>query len=471
MTVMKLKKSWAVAAPGALILSAIAFAPAQAIDLKEAVQAALASNPEINQAAQNKEAIEFERRQAEGLYLPRVSVEGSAGIRRLENRTRRALGIDDEELYPVEGNLVAEQVLFDSGARSSELKRQAARTDGAALRVEERSEFVALNVARQYLDYMLQQRIVAAADDNVVFHEKLAGDLREGVAKGSISIADQQQSEERLQSARARRTEAQEELENAGTTFRQLTGLPIDKVALPPSLTASVPTSLDEAIEGARTNNPRVREAMADVDAAHAVVGAARANLGPRVSVEARGRYGQDLDGFRGETTDLQGRVVLRWTLFDGAINRNNVQESIRRASEQRYRLHEVTRQAEADARTAWTRLTNQTKLLTDLDQQSRVSDDLLLSYREQFNVGRRSLLDVLDAQNTRYNVQVQAETARFAKLFAEYRLLAATNRLLKAMEVAPAHGSNAYARARFKVSPTPPAELMERRLPYNTPE
>jgi hypothetical protein len=43
-----------------------------------------------------------------------------------------------------------------------------------------------------------------------------------------------------------------------------------------------------------------------------------------------------------------------------------------------------------------------------------RVADDLLLSYREQFNIGRRSLLDVLDAQNTRYNVQAQAETARW---------------------------------------------------------
>jgi adhesin transport system outer membrane protein len=468
---VKSKMGWSAGLPGALILSALALSPAQAIELKDAVQAAMASNPEINQAVQNKEAIEFERKQAQGLYLPRVTVEGSAGVRRLENTTRRILGIADQELYPLEADLVAEQVVFDSGARRSELKRQAARTDGAALRVEERSEFIALNVSRQYIDYLLQQRIVAAADDNVVFHEKLAGDLGEGVSKGSISIADQQQAQERLQAARARRTEAQEDLENAAISFRQLTGMPIDSVTLPPKFTANVPPTLDEAIEGARNNNPRVREALADVDAAHAVVGAARANLGPRISLEARGRYGDDIDGFRGETTDLLGRVVLRWTLFDGGINRNNVQENVRRASEARYKLHEVSRQAEADARTAWSRLSNQTKLVADLEQQSRVSDDLLVSYREQFNVGRRSLLDVLDAQNTRYNVQVQRETAYFSRLFAEYRLLAATNLLLKAMEIAPPEGSNAYARARFNVGPTPPAELMERRLPYKVPE
>jgi adhesin transport system outer membrane protein len=202
------KSKWLLAVPGALILSVAGVASAQEIDLKSAVAAALETNPEINQAAQNKEAIEFERKQAQGQFLPRVSVEGSAGIRRLENATRRSLNIADETLYPLEANVLAEQMVFDSGARGAELKRQAARTDGAALRVEERSEFIALNVARQYLDYLLQERIVAASDDNVTFHQKLVGDLREGVSKGSISIADQQQAEERLQAAKVRRTEA-----------------------------------------------------------------------------------------------------------------------------------------------------------------------------------------------------------------------------------------------------------------------
>jgi len=94
------------------------------------------------------------------------------------------------------------------GGRQAEIRRQASRTDAAAARIEERSEYVALNVARAYIDYLLQQRLVAIAEDNASFHERLAGDLREGVAKGSISIADQQQAEERLQSARARVTEA-----------------------------------------------------------------------------------------------------------------------------------------------------------------------------------------------------------------------------------------------------------------------
>jgi len=465
MTIRNFKR-WAVALPSALVLSAAAAGQAYAVDMREAIEAAVASNPQINQAEQNKQAIEFERKQAQGLYLPKVDVEVSGGVRRLENPTRRTLGLDKEDLSPIEGDLTVQQTLFDSGARRSELERQASRTDGAAERVSERSEFIALEVVRTYLNYMLQQRLVAIAQDNISFHEKLAGDLGEGVKQGSISIADQQQAEERLQASHARQTEAQEDLVNAGIEFMELTGIPIDQVSMPDPVTAALPTTLDQAVQLARTQNPKVLEAMADVDAANAVVRAARADLGPKVSLEARARKGHDIDGFEGDTTDLQALLVLRWTLYNGGINNANVQEQVRRASESRYRLHEMSREAESDVRTAWNRRENQQKLLGQLDQQSRVSDDLVISYREQFNVGRRSLLDVLDAENTRHNVQVERETARFAELFAEYKVLAATHQLLKTLNIPEPKDANPYARAKFNVEPTPPAELWARRYP-----
>jgi outer membrane protein, adhesin transport system len=453
------------ASSATMLLGLASAAQAQTVDLKSAVEVAIESNPEINQAAMNKEAIEFEREQAQGLFLPRISVEGSAGIRRLENQTRRTLGIADQELYPIEAGLRAEQVLFDSGNRANELKRQAARTDGAAYRVEERSQFIALQVARQYLDYLLQQRIVAASQDNVTFHNNLVGDLREGVSKGSISIADQQQAEERLQAAKARLTEAEQDMVNTGIAFRTLTGLDIDtSAALPPSLRAKLPPSLAEAIEKVRLQSPKVREAQADLDAAQAMIGKAEADLGPTISLEGNARIGDDIDGFRGETNDLQARIVARWQIFDGGINRAKVQEMVRRASESRFRLHQVSRESEEDVRVSWNAWSSQGRLAGELDRQSKVSDDLLLSYREQFNVGRRSLLDVLDAQNTRYNVQVRADTARFAETFAEYKILAAANELLQALNVGSRPDAEANTRERFKVGPTPPAETNRRR-------
>ena len=73
-------KSWMLTIPGALLICA---SPAFAVDLREAVQSALQTNPQIRQAVSNRAATEEELQQGRGLYYPRISVEGSAGVRDL----------------------------------------------------------------------------------------------------------------------------------------------------------------------------------------------------------------------------------------------------------------------------------------------------------------------------------------------------------------------------------------------------
>src|SRR5256885_10244209 len=104
------KKHWTMIVPGALLLSA---SPAFGVELRDAVQAALNTNPEIRQAVSNRAATQEERVQGQGLYYPRISVEGSAGVRDLRNPTRRSLGIANHTLYPLEGDLIVDQLVFD----------------------------------------------------------------------------------------------------------------------------------------------------------------------------------------------------------------------------------------------------------------------------------------------------------------------------------------------------------------------
>jgi adhesin transport system outer membrane protein len=184
------------------------------------------------------------------------------------------------------------------------------------------------------------------------------------------------------------------------------------------------------------------------------------------LNLEGRARAGHDIDGFAGRTTDLQALAVLRWTLYNGGTKEANVREQQRRADEVHARLFERTRTAEEDVRTAWSRLQNQTALASELEAQARITDDVLLSYREQFNIGRRSLLDVLDAQNTRYNVQAQTQTAQLAKLYAQYRVLAAENRLVECLNVQIPLAARGDQMARFRVNPIPPEDLLENSMP-----
>lgn len=424
------------------------------ITMRDAIATAMATNPEIIQAQLNKEAIEFEREQAEGRYYPTVDMELSAGARKLENTTRRTLDIANEEIYPRDVNGRADWTLLDFGRRKGELMRQVARVDGASLRALETSQQIALEVSRRYLDVLLQQRVVAASSDNTAFHRTLILDLAKGVDQGSMSIADQQQAEERLQSAIIREEQGRLDLESAQNALRRLTGLNVDEVVMPADIDAAMPPSKGDAMGAARLNNPLVREAQAEVNAADAMVKSAVGELYPTIGVDVSGRSGRDIDGFGGQTNDIQGRIYLRWNLFDGGIARARMQEMIRRASQARFRLNQTVREAEENVANSWATMQSQGRIMQTLGAQSEKSDQLLYSYRRQFIIGRRSLLDVLDAQNSRYNTQVRLETARFSQQFAEYQSLAAMSQLLDAFDLEPGEGAGENDRARFNYGP-----------------
>ncbi|WP_245518963.1 TolC family outer membrane protein [Neorhizobium sp. JUb45] len=427
--------------------------PSFAMSLEEAVGKTLKTNPQIMQAVENREAVEFELRQARGLYLPSVDLEAGVGRRRLSNSSSGTLTRDHDVYSPGDTSLTITQTLFDGGSRRSQVEQQASRVDGASFRVLERSESLALQATQDYLEYILQTKIVGIAQQNVSVHTALVGDISESIRGGALTDADRLQGRERMEAAKARLREAQEELEATKIRFLKTVGEPIGaNVKMPASLARYIPKTVNDAILVAQQNNPGVHAANADVDAADAGVRGARANYLPKVDMQGVAQVGDDINGDDGNTNDLSVRVVARWNLYRGGIDKAREQEQIRRASEQRYALAYAHREVEESVRSAWNERKSRGEISAILGRQSSTNASLVSSYREQFKVNQRSLLDVLDAQNTRFNTGILAETARFAALFAEYKILAASGSLLNAMSLKPVAQVEAYARKEFVV-------------------
>lgn len=420
---------------------------AQALSLRDAVKVAIETNPEIGMAIANREATEFELQQALGLYAPRLDLEASVGAQLSNTPSRRASGIENDPLYPAQIGLTATYDILDGGFRESEADRQAARIDSASFRILDRSEVIGLEVARLYFEIMLQARIVDLARGNVAFHQETLSNVVDAISSGQLTEADRQQATERLAAASAQVIEAQEALETAKIGFARNVGAPFGGAKIPPRVGKYLPRTLAAAVEAGINNNPRIRVAGAEVDTASALVDQAEGALGPKLSLEGRGMVGTDNTGVAGYATDLSGKLVLRWSVFDGGIKSARVQESIRRESEALLGQQVAAREVEEAVKVSWDRIGRQNELAGAYANQLSASDGLVSSYREQFTIGQRSLLDVLDAQNTRYSVQVQAETATYAARFAEYRLLAATGSLLAYLDVSAPKQSDAYAR------------------------
>jgi len=418
-----------------------------ALSLKDAVGVAMETNPDIGQSVQNREATEFELKQALGLYMPRVDLEASTGVQRLDNPSRRGGGIENDALYPSSVGVVVSYDILDGGLRQSEANRQAARIDSASFRVLERSELTGLEVARLYFEILLQSQIVGLARENLSFHKSTLGNVSDAIANGQLTEADRQQATERFAAATASVLQAQEALEVAKIGFEKQVGAKFTNAALPGRVGRYLPPSLNRAIEVARQNNPRLRSAAADLDAAAALVDQASGARGPKLSLEGTAKVGSDISGSAGYSTDLQGRLVMRWNIFDGGIKDAKVQENIRRESEAMYAQSQAGRDVDEAVRVSWDRIHKQGALADQYTQQLSASNGLVSSYQDQFTIGQRSLLDVLDAQNTRYNVQVLARTAQYSARFAEYRLMAATGTLLSYLGLAGPAQAMPYAR------------------------
>ena len=436
------------------------------VSIHKAVSIALATNPEINEASANREGIEFELRQGRGLYLPSIDLEARAGAQVIDRPSTRRNGDDDHLFGPVEGRLTITQVIFDGFNREAEVERQASRVDDASFRVEERSEAIALNVIRAHLDIHRLKKILRLAQGNLAFHRRVLSDIQRGTSQGAISDADRQQAKERILAAEAFIIENRERLETARITFYRLVGQFPSGVDFAPSIASKLPRGLDRAIGVARANNSLIKIADAEVSTAYAEVRQARSGFLPTVNLELTGRVGEDLDGVRGRDAEFQALMVMRWNLYNGGIRPAGVQASIRRVDEQRQRLHLAKRQVEESMRSSWNSWEKQKQRLAERSQQLRISEKLLSSYGEQFKIGERSLLDVLDTQNSKFNTQVAVVTSRHAVRFAEYRILASAGILIDSLRLDTPETAEPYARENANVPEVPPADAFARTEP-----
>lgn len=313
------------------------------------------------------------------------------------------------------------------------------------------------------IDIARLRTLLQRAQQNLAFHHSILGDVSKAATGGATSIADQQQAQERLIASQVRIEQIRDDLAQAESRFIQLVGLPIGPTGRILSVSAQLPRSIDQILGIARAENPLLKIRNADLDAQLAQVKSAESVFYPRVSAEVSASRGHDVNRVQGQTDEYRGELVARWNIFNGGIDAAAREEQIRRASELRMSVSVAHREVENEVRQSWERrrwLGSQRQML---QRQSQVSQQLLKSYREQFGIGARSLLDLLDTQNTAYATDAALLTAQHAELFSEYRLLASMGRLLKTMRVPPSNATQADNRAQNFVPPTPPSETMPR--------
>ena len=438
---------------------------ALATTIEESIQAALETNPEVGVVAADREAIEQELRQARAEYLPSIDVRGAAGPEYTDSpNTRNRIDDDDTEtLLRLESQLTLTQMLFDGFATQSEVQRQIARIDSASYRVEEAAEFIALDAVEAHLDVLRNQALVELARENLEQHRRILGQVRQLEDQGAGSLGDVRQAESRLAEAESSLALAQGNLLDAEAFYLAVVGSSPVELEEGVAPVSALPESPDASAAAAWVTSPTVQLANADIDVAQAELRAARAGYYPNLDLELGAAAGDNLDGLEGRDVNAQALLVLRYNLFRGGGDIAREREAFLRVKEARESLRVAQRDAEQEARVAYHALTTaraRFEALGDGVDAQRATRDI---YAQQFDLGQRGLLDLLDAENELFIDRSNLVTATFTERFAVYRVLAVIGAMLDSLEIdRPAEAISIYRDREQRIYGTAPAQVRD---------
>ncbi len=442
----------------ALIASAACLAgppAADAASLLDSVQLALETNPEVDVVKADRLAVDQELRQARAGYFPSIDFRAGVGPEYSDTPTTRSRDLGSEWEFAREGEVRLSQMLFDGFETPNEVARQRARVNSAAYRVEEAAEFIGLDAIEAHLDVIRTAEIVELNVENVRQHEQLLGNVGQLEDRGVTDIADVRQAESRLESSRAALARSEGALADARARYERVVGVPPDELTETAPPIAALPEDRENAAEIASVTSPTVLIAAADENASAAELKVSRAAYFPRIDAELFGNRGYDQEGLEGSNKTASAQIVLNYNLYRGGADIAREREAFQRVNESRARLRQARRDAEEEARISYNSLLTARAESEALEAKAVAQVRVRDAYTQQFQIGQRDLLDVLDAENELFLDRVNFTTAQYVERFAVYRVLAVIGTLLDTLEVsAPREQINIWRNPETEFTP-----------------
>ena len=418
----------------AFILAGSMVAPVSAqvpqhLTLKEAAQAAVLKSPEVLARWHAFQETSEEIGVARGAFLPKVDLTTGAGHETLK---QKSAGIDSS--FNRRGRtLTLNQMLFDGFATSSEVKRLGKAKLVRYFELLDASENAALEAGRAYLDVTRFRYLVFLAEENYIQHQAALDQLKQRAESGVGKRVDVEQAASRLALADVNLTTAYANLHDVSARYVRVVGTQPAKVMFAPAqLAKAMPGSVDVALETALKRSPALRATIENIQATQYDLEARRAGFMPRVDLRGRSETINNNLAVPGDRDNTVMEVVLSYNLFNGgsdmARNRQ-YRERKNIAMDQREKSCRDMRQTLSIAYNEALRLTDQ---LSFIGLQVNLVEKTRAAYRDQFNIGQRTLLDLLNTQNEFFDARRSQVNADMDLSIAYIRTYAGMGTLLE---------------------------------------
>jgi adhesin transport system outer membrane protein len=404
--------------------------PAGAADfvtMRDTVSSTLGYNPNIKAFQEYRQAAEHDLQRARSGWFPRVDARAGFGLEQWSDTSTRSRSYsqNNRDYYKrSEASLTVSQTIWDGMATWSRVQLGKTRLDSAESRLFDNAEGLGLDAVLAHIEVFRQRRIVALAELNVRNHKSILGSQQERHRSGASTMADVTQTKARLARTEASLAESRAALEVAMTNYKRLTGMNVGQVEPPINPADSYP-SLEAALSRSQTANLKIKALRSDIDAAEAQTQLDKASFHPQIYLEAGPTYSYHV----GSSVEDQGGMVVmlraNWNLFNGGYDWYNVKGDRARARQAKQELSALMDNLTEETEATWSELVSAQEQARHFANSVDFSTKTRDMYLEQFNVGQRSLLDVLDSENELFSSSIQLVTSQQNVIAANYRLLA----------------------------------------------
>ncbi|MFC7420445.1 TolC family outer membrane protein [Iodobacter arcticus] len=418
----------------ALAFSGIGVQAAAPATLQDAAERAITNNPELRARWFEFRASVEDVAAARGGYLPQVDFQAYAG----REWQKRPSGDTGGFNHPG-ASLTLRQMLFDGFATSNEVQRLGYARLTRYYELLSSSDQVAYESVRAYQDVLRYRELVALAQDNFALHKEILGQIEERVKAGVGRRVDLEQASGRLALAESNWLTDLSNLHDVSARFQRIVGeAPAASLAPAQDLRAALPKEGNAALAMALKQNPGFLAAVSNIRSARSDAETRKSNNYPKLELVAKQAIDSDRDNINGTFQDRTIQLNLNYNLFSGGRDSARTRGAVEKLNSA-YELRDKTcRDIRQTTQIAWNDVRRLNEQMKFLDQHQLSTEKSRDAYRKQFDIGQRTLLDLLDTENELFTAKRAVVAAVYDLKTSEAGILTQTHQLLSALKLVP---------------------------------
>jgi len=405
----------------------IAVPTTSAETLNEALASAYSGNPTLRAQRANQRSTDELVPQALSGWRPTVTAQAFSGVERVNNNGVQGLFFN-KTLVPGQLEITLSQPVFSGFGPHYSLKSGEANVEAGRQNLLAVEQDILFQATQAFMNVIRDRQILTLRQRNVVVLREQLKAAQERFNVGEVTRTDVAQAQARLALSHSQVAAAQATLAASVASFVEIVGHSPGSLKYPKL--AKLPPNLDGAVATAERINPQVLAAAFVAEAAQNDVGVARAGLLPSVSLQASAlAQSPDLQQSANEETyTILGVVTI--PLYEAGRVYSAVRQAKQIASQRRIEIIEVQRAVRDTVVTAWNALDSARQVIVAAKSQVSADELALEGVKQEYLVGSRTTLDVLDAEAELLLARETLVVAERDQVVAAYQLIASTGRL-----------------------------------------